>query len=131
LSERPAHKGLPIPLIQTESLLLVNAPTWAYTSCMTAEARRTLLFIRECIEAGRYAFAVHFVQRMAERGLFWPDVQAVIDAPHDVRSEGMDRHNRPKWIVCGEAATGDEIEIVCAIEIEGSETEFITLYWGD
>ena len=68
---------------------------------------------------------------MEQRGLFWPDVQAVIYACEDVRSEGMDRYNRPKWIICGEAANGDEIEIVCAIEIDESETEFITLYWED
>ena len=96
---------------------------------MTAEARRTLLFIRECVEADRYALAVHFTQRMMERGLFWSDVQAVIDDPQDVRSEGMDKYSRPKWIVCGESATGDVIEIVCAVEID--ETEFITIYWED
>ena len=63
--------------------------------------------------------------------MFWPDVQAVIDASEDVGSEGMDRYNRPKWTICGEAANGDEIEIVCAIEIDESATEFITLYWED
>ena len=43
----------------------------------------------------------------------------------------MDEYNRPKWMICGEAAVGADIEIVCAIEIDESETEFITLYWED
>ncbi len=68
---------------------------------------------------------------MQQRGLFWSDVQVVIDDPRDVWSQGMDRFNRPKWIILGEAATGEEIEIVCAIEIDESETEFITIYWED
>ena len=65
------------------------------------------------------------------RGLFWPDVQAVIDDPYEVRSEGMDKYNRPKWVVGGEAATGDKVEIVCAIETDETETEFLTIYWDD
>lgn len=68
---------------------------------------------------------------MDQRGLFWTDVQAVIDDPEDVRSQGMDRYGRAKWVVSGEAATGDSIEIVCAIELDETETEFITLYWDD
>ena len=69
--------------------------------------------------------------------MFWPDIQAIIDNPREVRSQGMDDYNRPKWIINGEAASGGEIEIVCAIEsisaddTEESETEFITLYWED
>ena len=66
---------------------------------------------------------------MEERGLFWVDVQAIIDQPTDVWSQGMDRYDRPKWIVAGEGALGEEIEIVCAIELDESETEFITIYW--
>ena len=110
---------------------VVDATTGAYTLAVTSEARRTLALIRRCVEDDRYALAVHFTQRMEQRGLFWPDVQAVMDASEDVWSEGMDRYNRPKWIICGEAANGDEIEIVCAIEMDESETEFITLYWED
>jgi len=37
----------------------------------------------------------------------------------------MDEYNRAK------SAYGGEIEIVCAIEIDETETEFITLYWED
>jgi hypothetical protein len=96
---------------------------------VTAEARRAVIAIRKCIKAGHYALTVHFSQRMEQRGLFWPDVQAVIDDPDDVKSQGMDNYDRPKWIIYGEAAFGDNIEIICAIEIDETETGFITLYW--
>lgn len=41
--------------------------------------------------------------------------------------EGMDEYNRSKWIACGKAATGVELEIVCALKIakNEAETEFI------
>jgi hypothetical protein len=68
---------------------------------VTAEARRAIIEIRECID------------------------------PEDVRSQGMDEYGRPKWIIHGEAALGYDIQIVCAIEIDQTETEFITLYWED
>jgi hypothetical protein len=66
---------------------------------------------------------------MQQRGLFWADVEAVIDDSSDVRSQGLDDYDRPKWIISGEAAFGGDIEIVCAIEVDESGTEFITLYW--
>jgi hypothetical protein len=96
---------------------------------VTAEARRALATIRACVEDDRFALAIHFRERMRQRGLFWPDVEAVIFDPQDVRSQGLDRFARPKWIIGGEAATGDAIEIVCAIEVDDTQTEFITLYW--
>ncbi len=68
---------------------------------------------------------------MEKRGLFWPDVEAMIDHIQDMRSEGMDKYNRPKWIMCGEAADGNDVEIVCAIEVDESDTEFITICWED
>lgn len=43
----------------------------------------------------------------------------------------MDRYGRPKWIISGETATADEIEVVCAVEVDETETEFITIYWED
>lgn len=98
---------------------------------MTSQGRRALAVTRKCVDEDRYAIGIHFAERMEERGLFWPDVQAVIDAPADVRSDELDRYGHPKWIICGEAATGDQIEIVCAIEIDERGTEFITLYWED
>jgi hypothetical protein len=96
---------------------------------VTAEGRRAIVVIQECIEADRYALTIHFSERMEERGLFWPDVRAVIDDPKDIRSQGMDNYNRPKWIIRGRAALDKEIEIVCAIEMDETEAVFITLYW--
>jgi hypothetical protein len=68
---------------------------------------------------------------MDQRGLFWPDVESAIDDAREARSPGTDRYGRPMWNVRGPATTGDEIEIVCAIETDASGTEFITLYWSD
>ena len=96
---------------------------------MTAEAKRAIAAIRRCIESDRYAVTLHFQQRMQQRGLFWPDVQAIFDDPTEVRFQGLDTHGRPKWIVRGEAADAGDIEIVCAIESDESGTEFITIYW--
>ncbi|MBC7784949.1 MAG: DUF4258 domain-containing protein [Burkholderiales bacterium] len=98
---------------------------------MTSAARKAIAVIRECIASDTYAISVHFRERMDQRGLFWPDIQAVIDEPHDVVSCGEDRFDRPKWVVSGRCATDDDIEIICAIEIDNSGTEFITLYWVD
>lgn len=87
--------------------------------------------IRACVETDRYALTVHFSRRMQQRGLFRPNVRAVLDDPVDVMSQGADEYGRPKWVICGEAAIGAEVQIVCALEIDEAETEFITLYWID
>jgi hypothetical protein len=96
---------------------------------MNAEARRTLAVIRDCLANDRYAVTEHFAKRMQQRALFWPDVAAAIDAATELRSQGLDEFDRPKWIVCGQAANGLEIEIVCAVETDPNDTTFITLYW--
>jgi hypothetical protein len=98
---------------------------------MTGEARRTIKTVQECLAEDRYYLTAHFQQRMEQRGLFWPDVEAVIGEPKDVQSQGMDTHNRPKWTISGEAADGEDIEIVCAVETDDTQTTFITLYWED
>jgi len=96
---------------------------------MTAKARRAIAVIRRCVRADRFSVTVHFSRRMGQRGLFWPDVQVVIDHPGVVRPGGVDEFGRPKWIIGGHAAIGGNREIVCAIEIDESGTEFLTLYW--
>jgi hypothetical protein len=68
---------------------------------------------------------------MRERGLFWPDVVAVIDQPKDVTSRGKDEHDRPKWLLAAQSSMGGDLEIICVIETDQSETVFITLYWKD
>lgn len=110
---------------------LADAPTRTYTNDVTPDAIRAIAVIRQCVEDDHYGLARHFTERMEQRGLFWPDVQSVIEHPDDVRSRGADRYGRAKWIISGDAEIGERIEVVCAIEIDETETEFITLYWED
>jgi hypothetical protein len=98
---------------------------------MRIDARRAIIAIRACIEGDRFSLAVHFSERMSQRGIFWPDVQRVIGDANEAMPLGKDKFGRPKWVVRGEVMRGDRIEIVCAIEIDESETEFITLYWQE
>lgn len=97
---------------------------------MDAKARRALSIIQECVSRDRYVLLPHFVQRMDERGFFWPDVLAVIDEPNTVRDAGRDRYGRPKWIVCGTTPDGVTVELVCALDRDkrGHWTVFITIY---
>lgn len=95
-----------------------------------ADARQAWKLICRCLQQGRYRQTSHLRQRMAERGLFWPDVVAVLDDPRSVRGGGNDEIGRPKWLVEGIAVDGRSVELVCAIEIDGHgrTTVFITLY---
>ena len=97
---------------------------------MDAKARKALLTIRDCVAERRYRVLPHFTQRMDERGLFWPDVQTILDDPTDVRDGGADRWDRPKWIVKGESAAGDKLGLVCVLDRDeqGKLTVFITIY---
>ncbi|HSW46606.1 MAG TPA: DUF4258 domain-containing protein [Phycisphaerae bacterium] len=75
----------------------------------------------------------HFRERMAQRGLLWPNVLAVLDDPADVRDGGPETLGRPKWIVAGTAADGKGIEIVCVLDADehGRQTVLITAYRGE
>ncbi len=97
---------------------------------MDAKARRTLGVIQDCVTAKRYVVLPHFVHRMDRRGFFWADVLAVINDPSDVRFDGRDRFDRPKWIVSGGTIDGLTVELVCAIDRDdrGNVTVFITVY---
>ncbi len=97
---------------------------------MDAEARKALRTIRRCVAAGRYRLLPHFTERMDKRGLFWPDVLAVLDEPADVRDGGADRFDRPKWIVGGKTSDGLTVEIVCVLDVDenGDIALFITAY---
>lgn len=97
---------------------------------MDAKARRALSTIRRCVAARRYRLLVHFAQRMDERGLFWPDVLAILDEPLDLRDGGADRWGRPKWIIAGKSACGDNLELVCVLDRDqrGHAAVFITIY---
>ncbi|MEP0846708.1 MAG: DUF4258 domain-containing protein [Phycisphaerae bacterium] len=97
---------------------------------MDARARNALDSIRRCVAAGRYVLLAHFTQRMDERGLFWPDVRAILDRPADVCDGGPERWGRPKWIVAGESADGAALELVCVLDADqrGRLTVFVTIY---
>ncbi len=97
---------------------------------MDAKARRALAIIRECVAADRCIPLQHFVDRMSERGLFWPDVLAIADAPTGVRGQGLDEFDRPKWVLSGTAADGVALEFVCVLDTDdrGHVTVFITIY---
>jgi hypothetical protein len=97
---------------------------------MDRRTSRALLNIRASVAAGRFRLGVHFRERLAERGLLWSDVLAVLDDPADVLDDGADRYERPKWRLAGDAADGLPIEFVCALDRDarGIVTVFITLY---
>lgn len=65
--------------------------------------------------------------------MFWADVVAVLDSPQEVRDEGFDRWDRPKWILEGTAPDGLPIAIVCVIDEDGQGEAivFITIYWSE
>jgi len=98
---------------------------------MSSKARRALADIRRCVATGRWRALLHFTRRMDERGLFWPDVLAVLASPAAVEYEGEDDFGRPKWKVAGRATDGLELEIVCVLDTDaaGRITVFITIYW--
>ncbi|SRR5258706_7672716 len=100
---------------------------------MTPAARRALATIQECVALDRVVVLPHFVKRLDQRGLFWPDVQAVIEAPRKIVRGGRDDWDRPRWNLSGEAADGLAIEIVCVLDLDdrGDVTVFITLYWRE
>jgi hypothetical protein len=97
---------------------------------MDTAAKKALNLIRRCVAAGRFKLLEHFTRRMDERGLFWPDVLAVIERPADVRNGGPEKWGRPKWIVAGQSAAGDNLELVCVLDTDehGNLTLFITMY---
>ncbi|MEK6643838.1 MAG: DUF4258 domain-containing protein [Planctomycetota bacterium] len=82
------------------------------------------------MDAEHYRLLPHFRQRMAQRGLVWPDLLAVLEDPAQVRADGHDRYHRPKWIVSGTAPDELPVEFVCVIDEDdqGNVTVFITIY---
>jgi hypothetical protein len=98
---------------------------------MSRKARKALADIRKCVATGRWRVLVHFTRRMDERGLFWPDILAVLASPAAVVDEGADEFGRPKWKVAGRTTDGLKLEIVCVLDTDaaGCVTVFITVYW--
>ena len=95
------------------------------------EAAAAIQIIRQCFDTDRFAVKPHFLQRMDERGLFWPDIQAVVDKPTEVKPDGQDDYGRPRWFVAGNA-TGDlHLKLLCVFDTdeEGNRVVLITIYW--
>jgi hypothetical protein len=98
---------------------------------MNARAQEALAMIEACVASGRYLVLQHFTRRMDERGLFWPDILAVLDSASAVKDGGKDDLNRPRWLVTGKTTGGLRIEIVCVLDKgpSGQWTVCITAYW--
>ena len=98
---------------------------------MTGTGQEVLQTIRGCVQAGCYRLLVHFVQRMDERGLFWPDIEAVLDSAQTAEDDGQDRFGRDKWRVRGQTTDRLDLEIVCVLDHDesGKLIVFITAYW--
>ncbi len=98
---------------------------------MDADAKRALRTIRRCIEVGRYRLTAHARRRLAQRGMVWPDVLAIVDGPAQVKADGADDWGRARWMISGEAPDGLPLELVCVLDRDdaGELVVFITIYW--
>jgi len=114
-----------------ESDDLDNAPNieYIYVS-MDAKARKALETVQRCMAAERFVILPHFTKRLDERGFFWGDVLAVVDAPGNVRFDGHDKDDRPKWLLSGTTPDEIELELLCVLDTDdrGRVTVFITIY---
>ncbi len=50
-----------------------------------------------------------------------------------IQSAGWPHHSREKWVVSGKAPDGENLEIVCVIDVDeiGRVVVFITVYWNE
>ncbi len=97
------------------------------------DSRKAIRVIRDCLRAGRFAVKPHFAQRMDERGLFWADVEAVIDSPSRIGADGHDDFGRDRWLIAGIATDGLDLELLCVLDKDdqGNTIVFITIYWDN
>jgi hypothetical protein len=98
---------------------------------MDALGKTALRAIQECVRQGRYRLSSHFVRRMDQRILFWPDVQALVASARRIYDAGLDELGRPKWRLPGKTTDGLDLEIICVLDRNehGILTIFITAYW--
>ena len=92
-----------------------------------------LSIILECIELERFEVLEHFRSRLAQRGLFWADVLAVIENCSNAREDGIDLFGRPRWLIKGKAADDFMAELLAVLDRddEGNAVVFITIYFED
>ncbi len=100
---------------------------------MDTRERHALAVIRRCVRKDRYLVLPHFTRQMDARGLFWPDVQCVLDQPGIVRDDGDDDQGRPKWVISGKTTDRMDLALVCVLDVDsrGDFTVFITSYWDE
>jgi hypothetical protein len=94
---------------------------------MNIAARRALKEIQKRVAGGRYIVGPHFSQRMRERGVFWFEVKAIIDAPSSIRTDGKDDQDRDRWFLTGDTDAG-EVEML--LVLDDSHIFFWTIYWS-
>jgi hypothetical protein len=85
---------------------------------MDVPSRKALAVVRKCVRGDRFILLAHFRRRMTERGLIWPDILAIVDAPASVRRQDDDDFEREKWLLRGIAADGLDIELVCVLDVD-------------
>jgi hypothetical protein len=70
---------------------------------------------------------------MDQRGLFLPDVLAIVDRPQRIRMDGLDRHDRPRCLIAGPLTDGTATELLGVIDQDrdGKVAIFITICWND
>lgn len=97
---------------------------------MDAKARRALKLIRECVARKRYLVLPHFVQHLDQRGFCLPDVLVMLEGQANVRSDGNDEFQRPKWVVSGETHDGLALDVVCVLDTDerGRVMVLVALY---
>ncbi len=102
-----------------------------YTTLYTlgVSPQQAIDVIRDCVAADHVIIKDHFLERLAERGLFWGDVLGVLESPDGIRDDGYDEYDRERWFLAGTVAGRYSAEILCVIDADGPTTVFITLYW--
>ncbi len=95
--------------------------------------RQAIATIQECVEHGRVQFVEHFTTRLAQRGLFWADVLAIIEQCAHAREDGLDEFGRPRWLLRGQAADDLTAELLAVLDHDdrGNIVVFITIYFED
>lgn len=94
-------------------------------------ASKAIATIRDCIDDDRIEVKDHFLQRMSQRGMFWPEVTAIIFGEPSLRTDGEDDFGRERWFLAADAPDGLPIELLCVIDDTGPTSVLITIYWED
>jgi hypothetical protein len=103
--------------------------TTVYT--LKVKASKAIAVICDCIDNDRAEIKDHFLLRMSQRGMFWPDVMAIILDEPSLRTGGDDEFGPERWFMAADAPDGLPIELLCAIDDAEPLSVLITIYWED